>query len=202
MPFLLTTVALEVVPVGARTSLEESPSGSHRRPSSSSWILSLRLSPLRSISSGFVVFCRCKTGSGAVYIHCIWVASWGKKWSRSSSAGLIRGFELIKILSGIQMVPMPLSPQRRPPPLFKGFWLIVLVDGFIQGCRKSSSEHVDSLRTVDIVFGMSYEFFKVGNISIKILSLHPDPLTKRHTRFFFLEGVSELSVEREEATVP
>ena len=97
---------------------------------------------------------------------------------------------------------MPLPPQRRPPPLLEGLWLIVLIDGFIQGCRKSSGEHVDSLGTVDVVFGMSYKFFKVGNVPIKILSLHPDPLTKGHTRFFFLEGVSELSVEREEATVP
>ena len=97
---------------------------------------------------------------------------------------------------------MPLSPQRRPPPLFKGFWLIVLIDGFIQGRRKSSGEHVDSLRAVDVVFGMSYEFFKMGNIPIKILSLHPDPLTKGHSCLFFLEGVSELSIKREEATVP
>ena len=97
---------------------------------------------------------------------------------------------------------MPLSPQCCPPPLFKSLWLIVLVDGFIQGRRKSSGEHVDSLGTVDIVFGMSYEFFEVGNVPVKILSLHPNPLTKSHTRFFFLEGVSELSVKREEATVP
>ena len=97
---------------------------------------------------------------------------------------------------------MPLLPQCRPPPLFKGLWLIVLVDGFIQGRRKSSGEHVDSLGTVDIVFGMSYEFFKMGDIPIKVLPLHPDPLSKSHARFFFLEGVSELSVKREEATVP
>ena len=97
---------------------------------------------------------------------------------------------------------MPLSPQRRPSPLLEGFWLIVLIDGFIQGRRKSSGEHVDSLRAVDVVFGMSYEFFKMSDIPIKILSLHSDSLTKSHTRFFFLEGVSELSIKREEATVP
>ena len=97
---------------------------------------------------------------------------------------------------------MPLSPQRCPPPLFKGLRLVVLVDGFIQGRWESSGEHVNSLGTVDIIFGMSYEFFEVGNVPVKILSLHPNPLTKSHTRFFFLEGVSELSVKREEATVP
>ena len=97
---------------------------------------------------------------------------------------------------------MPLPPQRRPPPLFKGLWLIVLIDGFIQGCWEPSGEHIDGLGTVDVVLGVSYEFFKMGNIPIKILSLHPDPLTKSHARFLFLEGVSELSVEREEATVP
>ena len=130
------------------------------------------------------------------------MASWGKERSWSSSAGLIRSFELIKIFSGIQMVPMPLSPQCRPPPLFKGLRLIVLVYGFIQRRRKSSGEHVDGLGAVNIVFGMSYKFFKVGDVPIKILSLHPNPLTKGHTRLFFLEGVSELSIEREEATVP
>ena len=97
---------------------------------------------------------------------------------------------------------MPLSPQRRPPPLLEGFWLIVLIDGFIQGRRESSGEHVDSLGTIDVIFGMSYEFFKVCDVSIKVLSLHPDSLSKSHTRFFFLEGVSKLSIKREEATVP
>ena len=100
------------------------------------------------------------------------------------------------------MIPMPLSPERCSSPLFESFWLVVLINGFVKRRWKPSGEHVDSLGAIDIVFGMSYEFLKVSNVSIEILSLHPDPLTKRHARFFFLEGVSELSVKREEATVP
>ena len=97
---------------------------------------------------------------------------------------------------------MSLSPEGRPSPLFESFGLVMLIDGFVKGRRKSSGEHVDSLGTIDIVFGMSYKFFKVSNVPVKILSLHLDSLTKRHTRLFFLEGVSELSVKREKATVP
>ena len=78
----------------------------------------------------------------------------------------------------------------------------MLVNGFIQGRRKPPGEHVDGLRTIDIVLSMSYEFFKVGNVPIKILPLHSDPLAEGNLRFFFLEGVSELSIKREEATVP
>ena len=142
-----------------------------------------------------MVFRHCEAGSGAIYIHCIWMASWGEERSWASSTGLTRSFELIKIFSGIQMIPMSLLPQRSPPPLFKSFWLVVLVDGFIQGRRKPSSEHVDGLRTVDIVLGMSHEFFKMGNISIEVLSLHSDPLTKGHACLLLLKGVSKLSIK-------
>ena len=97
---------------------------------------------------------------------------------------------------------MPLSPQRRPPPLLEGFWLIVLIDGFVERRRESSGEHIDSLGAIDVVFSVSYKLLKVCDISIKILPLHPDSLTEGHTCFFFLEGVSKLSIKREEATVP
>ena len=97
---------------------------------------------------------------------------------------------------------MPLSPEGRSSPLFESFGLVMLINGFVKGRWKSSGEHIDSLGAIDVVFSMSYEFFEVCYVSIKILSLHPDSLTKCHTRFFFLEGVSELSIEREEATVP
>ena len=66
---------------------------------------------------------------------------------------------------------------------------------FHKGTLEAPGEHVDCLRTVDIVLGMLYEFFKVGNVPIKILSLHSDFLAEGHLRFFFLEGVSELSIE-------
>ena len=78
----------------------------------------------------------------------------------------------------------------------------MLVDGFIQGRQKPPGEHINGLRTIDIVLGMLYKFFEVGNVPIEVLSLHSDPLAESHTRFFFLEGVSELPIEREEATVP
>ena len=90
---------------------------------------------------------------------------------------------------------MSLLPQRRPPPLFESFWLVMLVDGFIQGRQKPPSEHVNGLRTVDVVLGVSYKFFEVGNVPIEILPLHFDPLTKGHTCLLFLEGVSELSIK-------
>ena len=97
---------------------------------------------------------------------------------------------------------MSLSSESCSPPLFESFGLIMLIDGFVKGRRKSSGEHVDSLGSIDVVFGMSYELFEMCYVSIEILSLHPDPLTKSHACFLFLECVSELSVEREEATVP
>ena len=97
---------------------------------------------------------------------------------------------------------MPLSPQRRPSPLFEGLRLIVLIDSFIQGRRKSPGEHVDGLGAVDVILGVSYEFLEMSNVPIKILPLHPDSLPKSHARLLLLKGVSELSVKREEATVP
>ena len=97
---------------------------------------------------------------------------------------------------------MSLSPEGRSPPLFESFGLVMLINGFVKGRWKSPGEHVDSLGAIDVVFSMSYEFFKMCDVSIEILPLHPDSLTKSHARFFFLEGVSELSVEREEATIP
>ena len=97
---------------------------------------------------------------------------------------------------------MSLSPEGRSSPLFKSFGLIMLINGFVKGRRKSSGEHVDSLGAIDVVFRMSYELFKMCDVSIEILPLHPDPLTKGHARFLFLECVSELSGKREEATVP
>ena len=97
---------------------------------------------------------------------------------------------------------MPLSPEGRSSPLFESFGLVMLINGFVKGRWKSSGEHVDSLGTIDVVFSMSYEFFKVCDVSIEILSLHPNTLTESHTRLLFLEGVSELSIKREEATVP
>ena len=97
---------------------------------------------------------------------------------------------------------MSLSPECCSSPLFESLWLVMLINGFVKRHRKSSGEHVDGLGAIDVVFSMSYKFFKVRDVSIKILSLHLDSLTKGHTRFFFLEGVSELSIEREKATVP
>ena len=97
---------------------------------------------------------------------------------------------------------MSLSSEGRSSPLFKGFGLVMLINGFVKGRWKSSGEHVDSLGTVDVVFSVSYKFFEMCDVSIEILSLHLDPLTKSHTRLLFLEGVSELSIKREEATVP
>ena len=97
---------------------------------------------------------------------------------------------------------MSLSPEGSSSPLFESFGLVMLVNGFVKGRWKSSGEHVDSLGAIDVVFSMSYELFKMRNISIEILSLHPDSLTKSHTCLLFLEGVSELSIKREEATVP
>ena len=97
---------------------------------------------------------------------------------------------------------MSLSPEGRTSPLFESFGLVMLINGFVKGCWEPSGEHVDSLGAIDVVFSMSYEFLKVRDVSIEILSLHPDSLTKSHTRLLFLEGVSELSIKREEATVP
>ena len=97
---------------------------------------------------------------------------------------------------------MSLSPEGRSSPLFESFRLVMLINGFIKGRWKSSGEHVDSLGAVDVVFSMSYELLKVCDVSIKILPLHLDSLTKSHTRFLLLECVSELSIKREEATVP
>ena len=97
---------------------------------------------------------------------------------------------------------MSLSPEGRSSPLFEGFGLVMLINGFVKGRWKSSGEHVDSLGTIDVVFSMSYKLFKLCDVTIEILSLHPDSLTESHTRFLLLEGVSELSIKREEATVP
>ena len=97
---------------------------------------------------------------------------------------------------------MSLSPEGRSSPLFESFGLIMLINGFVKGRWKPSGEHVDSLGAIDVVFSMSYELFKMCDVSIEILPLHPDSLTKSHTRLLLLEGVSELSIKREEATVP
>ena len=97
---------------------------------------------------------------------------------------------------------MSLSPEGRSSPLFEGFGLVMLINGFVKGRWKSSGEHVDSLGTIDVVFSVSYKLFEMCNVSIEILPLHPDSLTKSHTRLLLLEGVSELSIKREEATVP
>ena len=97
---------------------------------------------------------------------------------------------------------MPLSPEGRSSPLFESFGLVMLIDGFVKGRWKPSGEHVDSLGAIDVVFSMSYKFFKVCDVSIEILPLHLDSLTKSHARLLLLEGVSELSIKREEATVP
>ena len=78
----------------------------------------------------------------------------------------------------------------------------MLVNGFVEGRWKSSGKHVDSLGAIDVVFSMSYELLEVCDVSIKVLPLHSDSLSKSHACFFFLEGVSELSSKREEATVP
>ena len=97
---------------------------------------------------------------------------------------------------------MSLSPEGRSSPLFEGFGLVMLINGFVKGRWKSSGEHVDSLGTIDVVFSVSYKFFELCDVSIEILPLHPDSLTKSHARLLLLEGVSELSIEREKATVP
>ena len=97
---------------------------------------------------------------------------------------------------------MSLSPECRSSPLFESFWLVMLIYGFVKRRWKSPGEHVDSLGAIDVVFSMSYELLKVCNVSIKVLPLHSDSLSKSHACFFFLEGVSELSSKREEATVP
>ena len=97
---------------------------------------------------------------------------------------------------------MSLSPEGRSSPLFESFGLIMLINGFVKGRRKSSSEHVNSLGAIDVIFSVSHELFEMCDVSIEILSLHPDPLTKSHACFLFLECVSELSIKRKEATVP
>ena len=56
---------------------------------------------------------------------------------------------------------MSLSPEGRSSPLFEGFGLVMLINGFVKGRWKSSGEHVDSLGAIDVVFSMSYELFKV-----------------------------------------
>src|ERR1700761_1586626 len=98
------------------------------------------------------------------------------------------------------MIPVSLPPKCHSSPLLESFQLIVLVNCLIESGREPSSEHVNGLRTVDVVSRMPHEFFKVGYIPVEILPLHADSLSQCHTRFFFLEGVSELSIEREKAT--
>ena len=97
---------------------------------------------------------------------------------------------------------MSLSSEGRSSPLFEGFGLVMLINGLVKGRWESSGEHVDSLGAIDVVFSMSYELFKMCDVSIEILSLHSDSLTKSHTRFLLLECISELLIKREEATVP
>ena len=195
MPFLLTTVALEIVPIRTCTLLEETSSWPHGRPSSSPLSLALGLIPLPSISSWFVIFCGRKACSSTIYIHCIWMASWSEKRSWASGSRLTRSFKLIKVFPSIQVIPMSLSSKSCPSPLFKRFWLVMLVDGFVKRLGEAASEHVDGLRAVDVVLGMSYQFFKMGDIPIEVLSLHSDPLLKGHACFLFLKGVSELSIK-------
>ena len=74
------------------------------------------------------------------------------------------------------MEPQPLSLERCSSSLFKRPWVVMLKDGLIEGDRQSSGEHVDSLWTVDVVLGMSHKLFELGNIFIKVLSLHFDSL--------------------------
>ena len=88
---------------------------------------------------------------------------------------------------------MSLLSKSCPSPLFKCFWLVVLIDGLVKRHGEAVSEHIDGLRAVDVIFGMLYQFLKMGNIPIKVLSLHPDSLSKGHACFLFLKGVSELS---------
>ena len=90
---------------------------------------------------------------------------------------------------------MSLSSKSRSSPLFKYFWLVMLIDGFVKRRGEAVSEHVDGLRPINVVFSMSYQFFKMGDIPIEVLSLHSDPLSKGHACFLFLKGVSELSIK-------
>ena len=195
VPFLLAAVALEIVPIRTRTSLEETSSWPHGRPSLSSLSLALRLIPLPPIPSWFMIFCGRKACSSTIDVHCIWMASWSEKWLWASGLRLTRSFELIKVFPSVQVVPMSLSSKGCPPPLFKHFWLVMLVDGFVKRRGEAASEHIDGLRAVDVIFSVLYQFFKMGNIPVEVLSLHSDSLSKGHACFLFLEGVRELSSE-------
>ena len=86
---------------------------------------------------------------------------------------------------------MSLLSKSCPSPLFKRFWLVMLVDGFVKRCGEAASEHVDGLRAVDVVLGMSYQFFKMGDIPIEVLSLHSNSLAKSHVCLLLLKGVCE-----------
>ena len=81
------------------------------------------------------------------------------------------------------------------PPLFKSVWLIMLIDSLIECDRESSGEHINGLRTIDVVFCMSYELFKLGDVAVEVLSLHLDSLSQGHPSLLLLQHVSKLSFE-------
>ena len=74
------------------------------------------------------------------------------------------------------MEPKSLSLKRCSPSLFERPRIVVLKDGFIEGSGQSLCKHVDSLWSIDVVLGVSYELLKLGNILIEILPLHLDSL--------------------------
>ena len=69
-----------------------------------------------------------------------------------------------------------LSLERYGSPLFECPRIVVLEDSFMEGSGQSPCKHVNSLQSIDVVLGVSYELLKLGNILIKILPLHLDSL--------------------------
>ena len=84
------------------------------------------------------------------------------------------------------MEPESLPLEGCCPSLFESPWVAMLIDDFIEGSYKTPGEHINGLWAVDVILSTVHKFFKLGNVLIKVLSLHFDPLTQGHSVFFLL----------------
>ena len=84
------------------------------------------------------------------------------------------------------MEPLSLSPEGRFPPLLKRCRTVVLIDSFVEALRKAFGKVANGKRVVDVEVSVVNEFFKLCNVTVRVLRIHLESLHDERPGFLFL----------------